>query len=414
MSSLSLNRTRKAEPGPGKGEPPAELVGGEEWGSSEGVGQISVRNLRKVFHRTGGSEVAAVDNVSLDVAAGEIVVLLGPSGCGKTTLLRCIAGLESPTSGEVALSGRTVFSDAARVRIPPENRHLTMMFQSYAVWPHMTVRQNVTYPLQSRRVPKAQHEAKVRATLEKVGIPDLIDQYPGQLSGGQQQRVALARCLVVDPTVVLFDEPLSNVDAKVREQLRVELVAMQRQLKFSALYVTHDQDEAMQIADHLAVMRSGKIVQLGPPQEVYKNPVSRYVANFVGSMNEWPATVTAVDDSDVTASSPLGAVVARRGRAASGLGPGDEVALLIRPEEVGVSPGHDGAMAANELTGTVAATMFLGSHTEYLIDVGGEKVMVWAADRDGWPEGTAVRVTLPKSALLVLPTEAVPQAEVTS
>ena len=247
---------------------------------------VSVRELAKVFRREDGSHARAIDGVSLDVAPGEFVVLLGPSGCGKTTLLRSIAGLEQPDAGTIAIRGNTVFDADAGIDMPPERRRLSMIFQSYALWPHMTAFQNVAYPLQNRRLKRREIAERVGRVFELVGIPELQRSYPGQMSGGQQQRVALARALAGDADLILFDEPLSNVDAKVREQLRVELLSMQRELGFAAIYVTHDQAEAMELAHTVAVMREGQVAQSGPPQEIYLEPASRYVADFVGSSNE--------------------------------------------------------------------------------------------------------------------------------
>ncbi|WP_324278085.1 ABC transporter ATP-binding protein [Blastococcus brunescens] len=230
---------------------------------------VEVSNLVKRFRRESGAVVNAIDDVSFEVAAGDFVVLLGPSGCGKTTLLRAIAGLETPDQGAIRIGGRAVFSAADRVEVPPERRDISMIFQSYALWPHMTAFKNVAYPLQSRRgrkVAKDEIARRVRQALELVGVGELETQYPGQMSGGQQQRIALARALVNNDELVLFDEPLSNVDAKVREQLRFELVSMQRKLGFSALFVTHDQTEAMELAHRIAVLDSGRIAQFGTPR----------------------------------------------------------------------------------------------------------------------------------------------------
>ena len=232
------------------------------------------------------SEVVALNRVSLSIRPGEMVVLLGPSGCGKTTLLRSIAGLEQPEMGRILLDGKTVYCARDRISAPPEQRRLSMVFQSYALWPHMSVFENIAYPLRSSRMAKSEVERQVSAIMDKVGLAGYAERLPSQLSGGQQQRVALARALVADVGLILFDEPLSNVDAKVREQVRRELVDLQKEFGFAGLYVTHDQVEAGAIADTLVVMDSGEIVQAGPPQELYQRPATRYVANFMGSTNE--------------------------------------------------------------------------------------------------------------------------------
>ena len=257
--------------------------------------RIEISNLTKRFVRSGGKEVIPVDNISLSVEENELVVLLGPSGCGKTTLLRCVAGLERPDAGEIVIDGRVVFSAERSIFVPPEQRGVSMIFQSYALWPHMTVAQNVGYPLESRNLPAAVIRERVQEALRLVGIGGLDTQYPGRISGGQQQRVALARALVGNSSVVLFDEPLSNVDAQVRSQLRFELKRMQRQLGFSGLYVTHDQVEAMELGHRVAVLQSGRLAALDTPRGVYDNPPSRYVADFVGVSNFLPGTVRGTD-----------------------------------------------------------------------------------------------------------------------
>ena len=246
---------------------------------------VSISSLRKEY----GGGVAAVDGVSLDVADGEMLVLLGPSGCGKTTTLRCLAGLEDPTAGSIHFGERTVFDRARRVDLPPEKRDVGMVFQSYALWPHKTVAENIAYPLKARRLKRElREEGWVGEAARAVGCEGLLDRYPGQLSGGQQQRVALARALVARPAVVLFDEPLSNLDARLRDSVRSEIHEIHRRLGFTGVYVTHDQSEAFALGDRLAVMRSGRIEQLGAPREIYERPATEYVAGFVGFVNRIP------------------------------------------------------------------------------------------------------------------------------
>ncbi|RZA13144.1 MAG: ABC transporter ATP-binding protein, partial [Lysobacteraceae bacterium] len=250
---------------------------------------VEVRNLTRRYRGKGAggqaSVVTAVDDVSLSVRAGELVVLLGPSGCGKTTLLRSVAGLDRPDAGTIQINGRSVFNAGANLFVPPEDRHIGMMFQSYALWPHMTVAQNVAYPLASSRGRAETFAPQVAAMLDKLGVSGLGHRYPGELSGGQQQRVALARALIASPSVILFDEPLSNVDAKVRRRLRAELRELKARTNFAGIYVTHDQEEAMELADTLVVMDSGRIRQSDAPRHVYAHPASLYVAEFVGEMN---------------------------------------------------------------------------------------------------------------------------------
>ncbi len=372
---------------------------------------VRVRDLDKRFRRADGPVVHAIDGVSLDVARGEFVVLLGPSGCGKTTLLRAVAGLETPDRGSIVLDGRTVYAADERIEVPPEHRRLSMVFQSYALWPHMTAFGNVAHPLQSRRdrPSRAEVARRVRAALELVGIGELERQYPGQLSGGQQQRVALARALVADDELVLFDEPLSNVDAKVREQLRLEIVGMQRELGFSALFVTHDQTEAMELAHRIAVLDAGRIVQFAAPQEIYTRPATPYVARFVGAINEAVGTVRSVVGDTVVVDTPDGAVVATA--AAPGTAVGDEVTAMWRPECGTLST--DEPSLANRWSATVRTVLFVGAHTEYLVALDGPgaatTVRLWSPRPDLATAGAAAWVAVDPAQVRVLPLRPHPQ-----
>ena len=344
----------------------------------EAAMKIRASNLKKTFVRSNGEIVKAVDNVSVSVEAGKMLILLGPSGCGKTTLLRCIAGLERPDEGEISTSDQLIFSKSRGVNVPPESRGLSMMFQSYAVWPHMTVAENVAFPLASRGYAKRDIREKVAAALKRVGIPSLGDQYPNRLSGGQQQRVALARSLVVDPQVVLFDEPLSNVDAKVREDLRVELVAQQQEVGFAGIYVTHDQVEALQLAHEVAVLREGRIEQLGTPEDVYYRPATRYVANFVGRVNEVEATIVmeTSDDNLIVADTPLGRL---KGYSMEpGTAPGTKVMALFRPESLAIGSKGNG----NAFEGSLVRSQFAGAYRDHIVNTGnGRRIMVSEMDR---------------------------------
>ena len=226
-----------------------------------------------------------VDDLDLEIEQGEFLVLLGPSGCGKTTTLRCLAGLETPESGTIEFQGRKVFDAASRVNVPAHKRNIGMVFQSYALWPNMTVRKNIAYPLKVRRMKEALASGRVEEAAEMVHCEHLIDRYPSQLSGGQQQRIAVARGLVSRPDLVLFDEPLSNLDARLRDTVRTEIHRLHESLGFGAVFVTHDQSEAFALGDKLAIMRAGRIEQLGNPQEVFDNPATDYVAEFIGMSN---------------------------------------------------------------------------------------------------------------------------------
>src|SRR5712691_3423663 len=242
---------------------------------------LSVSDLRKQF----SIGRPAVDGVSFHVSAGEIVVLLGPSGCGKTTTLRCVAGLEHATAGRISIGAQLVSAPAQGVQVPPRLRHIGMVFQSYAVWPHMTVRQNVAYPLRHRRLPRGEIDRKVDEVLELVGLSEYAERSVVALSGGQMQRVALARSLVYQPQLLLLDEPLSNLDAKLRVRLRDDLRRIIKQTGVTALYVTHDQAEAVVLGDRIGVMRDGKLLQIGSPDEIYNRPADLFVANFTGASN---------------------------------------------------------------------------------------------------------------------------------
>jgi len=248
---------------------------------------VEISRLSKVFKVT-----KVLNDVSLHIAAGEFVTLLGPSGCGKTTLLRIVAGLEAPSGGSIAFDGTPIADAAQRRFMPAEQRNVGMVFQDYALWPHMRVHDNVAFPLRARRVPKDRHAAMIEAALKRVGLAHLADRFPGELSGGQQQRVALARATVDEPCLLLFDEPLSNLDAALRESLGHEIKELVHSLGATALYVTHDQNEALSLADRVAVMRDGNIVQLGVPLELYQKPADLWMARFLKSGNLIPGVIS--------------------------------------------------------------------------------------------------------------------------
>jgi iron(III) transport system ATP-binding protein len=366
---------------------------------------IRIDGITKTFkRRSGGGETKPVDNISLEVRRGEMVVLLGPSGCGKTTLLRCVAGLEKPDSGAIHIQGRTVWDPARATFVPPNKRSVSMIFQSYALWPHMTVFGNVAYPLRARRLPAQQIRDRVTSTLNRVGLDGLENQYPAQLSGGQQQRVALARALVSGAEVMLFDEPLSNVDARVRDQLRAELVEMRRDLGLTGLYVTHDQHEALELGDRVVVLDRGRIEQIATPVEVYSAPRSRYVAEFVGAANVFPFTVEKAGSGSLRGETPLGPMTTdapgpdwRGDELVSGV----EVYAMARPEncEVSALPQE----GPNVWEGKVARIDFAGSHVQCVIDVGASTVRAWVPRETPISEGQAVWVRIDTSHLRVLP-----------
>jgi iron(III) transport system ATP-binding protein len=327
---------------------------------------LDVTDLRKQF----SIGRPAIDGISFAVPAGEIVVLLGPSGCGKTTTLRCVAGLEHPTSGEISIAGRLVSSPADGVLVPPRLRDIGMVFQSYAVWPHMTVRQNVIYPLKPRRVTRADAGRKVDEVLELVGLSEFADRPVVALSGGQMQRVALARSIIYRPKLLLLDEPLSNLDAKLRLRLRDDLRAILKQTGMTALYVTHDQAEAVVLGDRIGVMRDGKLLQMGTPDQIYNRPADLFVANFTGATNELAGTL-------VGRNGEFGVIDfggGRRGEAAllHPLNPGDKVRIALRPENIGIGR-QDGA---NIFPARVLDRRYQGTQTVYDIDLFGRRLEV--------------------------------------
>ena len=359
---------------------------------------ISIDGLTKVY-RTRRGDVVALDNVSLTVDAGEIVVLLGPSGCGKTTLLRCVAGLERPDAGEISIGGHLAFSATRNYWLPPERRHLSMVFQSYALWPHMTVFDNVAYPLQNLKVGGAETRERTNAVLRVVGLDGHADRYPGQLSGGQQQRVALARAIVSNEGVVLFDEPLSNLDAKVRERLRIEILALQRDIRFTALYVTHDQAEASALADRVVVMADGAVAQVGSSSEIYHHPRSRYVAGFVGSANEFDGVVTQQEGEYWRVDTALGPIVGRA--VASELQPGSRAILMFRPEHCQLDPVGPGA---NRLSCQLVRSVFFGSYVDHVLAAGSQNVVARGLETLAPPhEGSTVTLGIDSDRVWLFP-----------
>ncbi|MCI5825957.1 MAG: ABC transporter ATP-binding protein [Arcanobacterium sp.] len=324
-------------------------------------GRLSLVGLTKTFE-SGGAAVTAVDNVNLNIEPGEFITLLGPSGCGKTTTLRMIAGFENATAGQVLLDGENM------VVLPPNKRPMAMVFQSYALFPHLNVRENVAYGLKLKKVPKAQLEEEVEVALAAMNLTAMADREPNQMSGGQQQRVALARAMVMKPKVLLFDEPLSNLDAKLRVKMRLEIRRLQRRLGITSIYVTHDQSEAMSLSDRIVVMNSGRIEQVASPAEIYRHPASMFVADFVGRANFIPAQLLSLGEE-----SELGvrAQVAAMGKEFTVQGPrsiGDAHGhmLLVRPESLHLKRAELGDTP--QMQGNVLAAVFYGEHVEYEIE----------------------------------------------
>src|SRR5438105_3559045 len=352
-----------------------------------GAGRIEIRDLVVRY-----GEVAAVDGVSFTVGRGEHVTLLGPSGCGKTTTLRAIAGLESPSAGSIRIGGQTVYSAVERRNVPAEKRGISMVFQSYAVWPHMSVFDNVAYGLRVRKLPRAEVAAQVNRALDMVQMRDYADRSASLLSGGQQQRVALARAIAFSPTVVLFDEPLSNLDAKLRAEMRVELRALQHRLGVTSLYVTHDQEEALAISDRVIVMNEGRIEQIGSPEDIYNRPKTRFVADFVGSANLIAGHITGVADGtgqirfESTGGLMLDACAAHRPR-------GNEDTVAVRTAHIGISINGAGPMQGNSAAGRIRQRLFHGDFIQYVVDWPAGQLIVRRPPTDLFAEGAAVTLS---------------------
>ncbi len=367
--------------------------------------KLVVEDLHKDYHRLarrrGDGDKPALDGVSLAIEDGAFFTLLGPSGCGKTTLLRCIAGLEIPDGGEIRLGDRILFSSARGINVPPNRRDLGMVFQSYAIWPHMDVSENVAYPLtvRGRRAAysRADIDRRVAELLDVIQIAHLAKRKATLLSGGQQQRLAVARALVMEPPVLLLDEPLSNLDTRLREDLRVELTGIQERLGVTSIYVTHDQGEALAMSSSLAVMRDGAIEQRGTPEELYDYPSTRFVASFLGAANLIEARVRSVDDSEADlfrfgAETVWGARFDAVGRVP--FNPGDRVSAALRPEGVQVIPRVE-TDTDNAWSGVIDSVQFLGDAVVYFIRLR-DLLLRARSDRSGrrFAAGDAVGIEL--------------------
>jgi iron(III) transport system ATP-binding protein len=338
---------------------------------------LHVENLTKVY--APGESGGGIRDVSFDVADGEFFTLLGPSGCGKTTTLRCVAGLEEPSTGRMTIGERVVFDATKGVLMPANQRRLGMVFQSYAVWPHMSVFENTAFPLhmaQDRRWTEAEIKQRVMQTLEKMELAAFAMRSAAQLSGGQQQRLALARALVAEPRLLLLDEPLSNLDALLREQMRSELRRLQKEVGVTAIYVTHDQSEALALSDRIAVMHQSRIVQVGTPHDIYRQPRNSFVAGFVGRSNVLRGKVLGgTPDGGVRIETVLGPVLCM----AAGAAGAAASAALIRPEHVLLAPPSPGSGGPNRFQGRVTQTAFLGEAVECIVDVNGVNLLVRSA-----------------------------------
>ena len=363
------------------------------------MGFVEVRGLTKRF----GTEVA-VAGIDFDVPEGHFVTILGPSGCGKTTTLRCLAGLERADGGDIFIGGECVMSVDQGIWVPPEKRNLGMVFQSYAVWPHLTVFDNVAYGLRVRGLGRSEIAVQTRQALELVGLEGFAERFATRLSGGQQQRVALARALVYNPRVLLFDEPLSNLDATLREQMRLELTRLQHDLGITAVYVTHDQSEALVMSDTIIVMDHGHILQQGDPETIYTEPASYTVANFIGVANLLPVRVVqpAVSSGVALVEAAWGSPQRLRCRQSTPLAAGTEAVLAIRPEDIslGTKAPSD---AENVFTGQVRDTIYLGNFLDCRVEVEGREIRVQLAHDAEPPRGVPVYLTCRVDACRCLP-----------
>jgi iron(III) transport system ATP-binding protein len=356
---------------------------------------IEIQNLFKRF-----KDVVAINRIQLEIEKGEMLTLLGPSGCGKTTTLRCIAGLEKPEEGDIIIDGQPMLSQGF---VPPAKRGIGMVFQNYAVWPHMKVFSNIVYGLKLQKIPKPKIREQAQQVLELVGLAGLESRYPAQLSGGQQQRVALARALVTNPKVLLLDEPLSNLDAKLREELRFEIKSLVQRMGITAVYVTHDQAEAMVISDRIAVMDAGNVVQIGNPQDIYKRPANRFVADFIGTMNFMPGEVVEVLDDQNTVAvktefSEKMICTTSDGAVAT---PGTKVYASIRPEDVEVFTERPQA-AENVVKGKIVHKAYLGNFLFFFISVNNTMIRVQVAYHLPQEEGQKIYLFLDPKKCMIL------------
>ena len=349
---------------------------------------VPVLEFREVVKRFGA--VKAVDGVSFSVARGEIFTLLGPSGCGKTTTLRLVAGLEEPDGGEIRIDGKTVAAPEQGIFLAPEKRRLGMVFQSYAIWPHLSVFENVAFPLRVRREASSVIRERVHQALESVGLGGFSDRGATQLSGGQQQRVALARALVYEPAVLLLDEPLSNLDAKLREQMRFELRSLQRKLALTVLYVTHDQTEAMALSDRIGVVNRGRFEHVGSPEEVYERPATVFAGEFLGRSVSLDGILRKTTGG-YWVELAGGARIALEAEANDRLSDGAAVRLSTRPEDIALLPPAE--LGINQIAAVIEQVDYLGDRFECSMRAADELVVLSVAKKERYQVGTKVRLS---------------------
>ena len=369
---------------------------------------LTVDHLIKSFpgRQRDDARVRAVDDVSLDVADGQFFTMLGPSGCGKTTTLRCVAGLETPDQGEIAVGERVFFSSRRGIKAPANERGLGMVFQSYAIWPHMNVYKNVAFPLdvlpRRKRLSKQAIRARVERVLAVVKLDELADRQATDLSGGQRQRLALARALVMEPPLLLLDEPLSNLDAKLREDMRFELKRLQRELGITAVYVTHDQAEALAMSNMVAVMKDGVVKQLGRPRDVYERPSSRFVADFIGTSNFIDGVVERTEGERYLVDTRYGKLAATSGARFTS---GGKVVVAARPEHIEIAPGEANGTVPNQWHGTVSTRAFMGESVDYVVAVGDREIRVRCNPSLSISSGTGVVVEFRAEACSLIPAD---------
>ena len=365
-------------------------------GGFDRMRDVRIESLTKRF-----GDVTAIAGVTVTIPEGKIVTLLGPSGCGKTTTLRCVAGFENADEGRIWVGGQLIFDSREKINLPPQKRGMGMVFQSYAVWPHMTVYENIAFPLKIRKLSRKEIDERVERAITMVGIPELKDRLPSAVSGGQQQRVAFARAVVYDPSVLLLDEPLSNLDAKLRERMRFEILELQRKLGITTLYVTHDQEEAMVLSDEVVVMDQGRIVQRGDPEEIYFNPQNEFVADFIGKTNFLAGTVKTRDKDtsvvDIQEAGIGGTIQTTR----TDMPLGRRVLASVRPEniQIHISKPH---MDVNIWPARLERKSFLGGLFDMVVSIGDKELRCrtpFVVDADC---GASIYVHIPPKDVLLI------------
>src|SRR5438128_534886 len=349
----------------------------------DGASKVALR-LEALWKTYPGSLQPAVQDLSLDVQDGEIVTLLGPSGCGKTTTLRMVAGLEVPDAGEIFFGDRPVVMTSRRLCLPPDKRNVGMVFQSYAIWPHMTVSENVAFPLKARKFPRKEIGERVRRALELVDMAGFEDRPGPLLSGGQQQRVAFARALVTEPRVLLLDEPFSNLDAKLREQMRISVKLLQKRLNIAMVFVTHGQSEALSLSNRIAIMSSGVVQQQGDPRLLYEQPANEFVRDFIGRTLLFKGKVQSSNPAGQLAVAVNGApdcIVFARTYTPGGIAGGESVYVAVRPEDVEILPASGSTAPSGMIGGTAQAALLIGERIEYQVDVVGQGIILIYGER---------------------------------